>query len=318
MITFKSKAILYLFVICLFIAILFPLINIFFIYPSVTGLLIENTEDNAVRPGTHLARDFFKDDRPVSTEEIQEHADLVLHDLGLMKLKIFKPSGEIIYSTESIDIGKINNKDYFHRIVKAGKPFTKIVNKDTKSLEAQKVSADVVETYVPVTSGGRFIGAFEMYYNVTEKNRALHSAVIKYSIIPFALMCSFLFVIASEIDRADVRVEVTGLPRVEADPMQMRHLMENLIENAIKFRRPDKPAEVRISGRYVNAKNGSKEYEATDDELCEIQVEDNGIGFDEKYAERHGGSITAKSSPGEGSSFIFTLPVRSGKGETNV
>ena len=74
--------------------------------------------------------------------------------------------------------------------------------------------------------------------------------------------------------------------------------------------------------------------------LCELRVEDNGIGFDEKYldrifqvfqrlhgrgeyegtgiglavcrkiAERHGGTITARSVPGRGSTFIVTLPAR--------
>jgi signal transduction histidine kinase len=79
--------------------------------------------------------------------------------------------------------------------------------------------------------------------------------------------------------------------------------------------------------------------------VFQLSVEDNGIGFDEKYvdrifnpfqrlhgrgeyagtgiglaicrkiAERHGGSITAASRPGAGSTFIVTLPVRQPKGE---
>ena len=67
-----------------------------------------------------------------------------------MKLKIFSESGEIIYSTESKDIGNMNEKDYFHQIVSKGNVFTKVVKKDTKTLEDQEVAIDVVETYVPL------------------------------------------------------------------------------------------------------------------------------------------------------------------------
>jgi signal transduction histidine kinase len=104
-------------------------------------------------------------------------------------------------------------------------------------------------------------------------------------------------------------------------------LFQNLISNAVKFHRPEEPPRVRIFSR---AQAG----------WCEIYVEDNGIGFDERHseriftpferlhgrgkydgvgmglaicrkiAERHGGRITAKSTPGKGSIFIVTLPLK--------
>jgi PAS domain S-box-containing protein len=120
---------------------------------------------------------------------------------------------------------------------------------------------------------------------------------------------------------------ITGeLPAIEADPLQMRQLLQNLLSNALKFHQPGVPPQVRISGN-------------VDHERAEIVVEDNGIGFDEKYSDkiftmferlhgrgtyegtgiglaicrkialRHGGDIVARSSPGEGATFIVTLPV---------
>ncbi len=129
-------------------------------------------------------------------------------------------------------------------------------------------------------------------------------------------------------------VEVGDLPTIKADPLQMRQLLQNLIGNALKFHRQQEPPIVKIYSQITNEENGS--------ELCRIIVEDNGIGFDEKYierifnvfqrlhgrseyegtgiglaicrkiAERHQGTITAKSQPTQGASFIVTLPINSG------
>ena len=87
----------------------------------------------------------------------------------LERLKVFSKSGKIIFSTFSEDIGKINNKSYFHEIVAKGNAYTMMVKKEHQTLENRIVSADVVETYVPIMADGRFIGAFEIYYDVTQK-----------------------------------------------------------------------------------------------------------------------------------------------------
>jgi light-regulated signal transduction histidine kinase (bacteriophytochrome) len=129
------------------------------------------------------------------------------------------------------------------------------------------------------------------------------------------------------------RVEVGDLPIIEAESLQMRQLLQNLIGNALKFRRPEEPPVVKVDAQIIPdpAAPGKK--------LCRLTVADNCIGFDEKYLDRifnvfqrlhtrneyegtgmglaivrkiaryHGGDITAKSKPGEGSTFIMTIPV---------
>ncbi len=129
------------------------------------------------------------------------------------------------------------------------------------------------------------------------------------------------------IEQSGATVELENLPVIDADPLQMRQLIQNLVGNALKFRRPETAPLIEISG-------------AVENNECRLTVRDNGIGFDEKYldriftvfqrlhgrteyegsgvglavcrkiAERHHGGITAESAPGEGAAFIVTLPHR--------
>jgi signal transduction histidine kinase len=131
-------------------------------------------------------------------------------------------------------------------------------------------------------------------------------------------------------------VEVGDLPVVRADPTQMRQLLQNLIANALKFHRPGVPPRVSVEGRCDPSAGGDDDGSGA---ACRISVRDNGIGFDEKYldriftpfqrlhgrgeyegtgmglaicrkiVERHGGTITARSTPGEGSTFRVTFPM---------
>ncbi len=133
------------------------------------------------------------------------------------------------------------------------------------------------------------------------------------------------------IKEMNARVEVGELPRVWADRVQMMQLFQNLIGNALKFSREGDPPHVKIYAEEVGDAEAA----------YEIYVEDNGIGFDERYldkiflpfqrlhgrssefegvgmglaicrkiVERHGGKITARSEPGKGSTFIATLPAK--------
>jgi PAS domain S-box-containing protein len=129
------------------------------------------------------------------------------------------------------------------------------------------------------------------------------------------------------LQEAAGRVELGPLPTVEADPVQMRQLFQNLIGNSLKFRRPDEPLVVTVTGL---ARDG----------LARITVRDNGIGFEPEYrerifevfqrlhghdayegtgiglaicrkiVERHGGTITAEGVPRSGATFLVAIPTQ--------
>ena len=133
----------------------------------------------------------------------------------------------------------------------------------------------------------------------------------------------------TRIEQTSGQVHVGELPTIEADPLQMRQLFQNLIGNALKFHRPELAPIIKISQVRVESSES----------MVRLKIEDNGIGFDEKYldriftpfqrlhgrseyegtgmglaicrkiVERHGGFLVAKSSPERGSTFTIALPL---------
>lgn len=79
-----------------------------------------------------------------------------------------------------------------------------------------------------------------------------------------------------QVEQTGGRVEVGDLPTLEADETQMRQLLQNLIHNGLKFHR-EAPPVVRVYGRVQGSPLEAQ---------CQIFVEDNGIGFEEKFADR--------------------------------
>ncbi|MFC1523761.1 PAS domain S-box protein [Thermodesulfobacteriota bacterium] len=129
------------------------------------------------------------------------------------------------------------------------------------------------------------------------------------------------------ISKAGGSVAFGVLHQVEGDRVQVRQLFQNMIANSLKYRRAEVDPIISISTALVEG------------DMCEIHVEDNGIGFDAKHVSRifnpferldvsgdyegsgiglttckkivsrHGGEITARSVPGKGAVFVVRIPV---------
>lgn len=146
-----------------------------------------------------------------------------------------------------------------------------------------------------------------------------------------------------QIEVKGASININPLPVIDADPTQMYQLFQNLIGNALKFSKPGQTPVIKVDSEnlrdYDVVTSGRNKKVAQ--KICQIFVRDNGIGFDEKYlerifqpferlhnvgeydgtgmglticrkiVERHGGSITARSVPGKGTTFIIQIPYHS-------
>ncbi|WP_159799366.1 response regulator [Flavobacterium sp. MK4S-17] len=140
------------------------------------------------------------------------------------------------------------------------------------------------------------------------------------------------------IDQKKAQISVKDLPVINGIGSQLRQVFQNLVGNSLKFSKKDIAPAIEI----YSEKIAEKDFESPQDsngKFCRITVKDNGIGFEEKYLnkifiifqslndrkayegtgiglaiakkiiEKHNGLITAKSSLGEGASFIIILPL---------
>jgi light-regulated signal transduction histidine kinase (bacteriophytochrome) len=228
--------------------------------------------------------------------ELQEFASVASHDLQepLRKIKTFGSMLEY----ELKDALTVSSRDYLFRMVRAADRMQELI----KALLA----------YSRVSTKSNPFERVDLRQIAERVVKDLHVS----------------------LDEKIPVIEIGDLPSIDADPIQISQLLQNLIVNAIRYSKSGQVPKVRLSGHDIAKKESKKR------RWVKLRVEDNGIGFDMKYldrifrpferlhgrgeyegtgmglaicrkiVERHGGKITAQSQPDKGATFIVTLPVR--------
>lgn len=241
----------------------------------------------------------------ISNQELQDFASIAAHDLQepLRKIQSFSDRLKIKAQEELKHVLKPESLDYVNRIQNSAQRLQVLIN-------------DLLA-----------------YSRVTTKAQ------------PFALV-DLNQVLTQVVSDLEIRLEQSkgtvswdALPTLEADPTQMHQLFQNLINNALKFTKPETPPLVKIEAKILTGSQMGRLTKSSGP-TCQISVIDNGIGFDEKYLDRiftifqrlhgrheyegtgiglaicrkiidrHSGMITAKSLPDQGATFIVTLPLK--------
>jgi len=165
--------------------------------------------------------------------------------------------------------------------------------------------------------------------------------VISQAVSLTAVVQSVLTTLELTITELGAQVQLTALPTVRGDAIQLEQLFQNLIGNALKFRQPGLLPLINISSQNVTADELPPDVTPTRRVAAYhcIRVADNGIGFEQQYIDRifqvfqrlhgrqafpgtgiglavcekvvinHGGAITAVSQPNQGATFLIYLPI---------
>ena len=230
--------------------------------------------------------------------ELQQFSWVVSHDLKepIRKIEMF-----IKIIKEKFLIEDETATDYINRSLKAAERMTKLI---TDLLEYSRLSSQTALEQTDMSEVVNEVLA-DLDYLTEEKKANIH---------------------------------VSKLPTIQAIPSQLRQVFQNLVGNSLKFSKTDTAPEINITSELVLTKAFDAEVDPNG-KFCRIVVKDNGIGFNETYLDKifvifqrlndresyegtgiglaiakkiidkHDGLITAKSVPGEGSSFIIILPL---------
>jgi len=188
-----------------------PLYTLLVLHPAYREQLIRENEHESVRYANFLIRSLRHEGVRIERGQLLaaavEQSRIIKDDPHLIKLRFFSPGGEIVFSTETAEIGNVNTQDYFHTIVAKGKVFSKVVKKDQQTADGVLTKIDVVETYVPFMVDERFDGAIEVYSDISAGMANISTLTLRATLTLLIISCGFLAAMYMALRKAKVALD---------------------------------------------------------------------------------------------------------------
>jgi signal transduction histidine kinase len=244
--------------------------------------------------------------------------------------------------TQDLTLSEQNLKNYATRLEQSNSELEQFATIASHDLQAPLRKVMVFSEFLRTALGDNLnvecLDYLDRIQKATDKMQSLITDLLALSRVnrkgkPFmpvdlmAITQDVLSDLEETIQETGAQVLIGDMMTIDADGLQMQQVLQNLLGNALKFHKPGIPPKIEISAVPLS------------DALCQIRIRDNGIGFDEKYLDRiftiferlhgeqeysgtgmglaivkkivgrHYGEVTARSKPGEGATFIITLPI---------
>lgn len=162
----KTKSYFNLLVFVLFMLITVTSILQYNVIPTLKKMAYNNILTEAKKVSYYMSD--FIDYNNENIESIDKKLEPLIVDFGIDKIHYFDKNGEVIYSTVKEKLGQVNTHSYFSNIIAKGKSYYSIKFQGSKSSEYEEIKKSVIEIYIPIMEDNTFLGAFELYYDISK------------------------------------------------------------------------------------------------------------------------------------------------------
>ena len=158
----------------------FSLFTLLYQFPAFRRQSEDIAIDQAITAAQLLAASLIGEEdqmleRGSLNPDLLQRIEQVRRQGQILRLRLYSPRGEVVHSSQSGELGRINRDPYFQEIVIGHKAAAAQAGRGHPSLEGQYYPAEIIEAYVPVVRQGRLLGVLEIYYNAAPQGQRRRS-----------------------------------------------------------------------------------------------------------------------------------------------
>jgi len=185
----QDRTMRYVFVAFCAIAVTFPLLNFYYVFPSFKTLAVEMAESESANMARHISWMVTEDGRFMSPEKMDPIiSDIVRVTRGVSRVKVYSSSAVVFYSYPAGFEGDVLGKVDFWRSLQKGNEYSKLKRRGMETTEGEVLDHDALEVYIPIIKNGAFYGALEVYYDLSREVSLVNRVVFRVSAVMLGIM----------------------------------------------------------------------------------------------------------------------------------